>query len=222
MQYLYETHLHTSESSACAKNTAAEQVRSYKKHGYAGIIVTDHFLNAYTTCPMGWKMSWEEKMNWVTKGYNAAKVEGDKVGLDVFFGWEFTIRGLDFLTYGLGLDFLLAHPELHDWELEEYSALVRKHGGILVQAHPYRYLTHFNPIKPAYIDAVEVHNSSMSEKVNAKAKEFAKKHSLATSAGGDSHNTGYSPGGIILQKKAENIQDIIAAIKSQNLELILS
>ena len=42
--YRYETHLHTSEASACAVFSAVEQVRSYKAAGYDGIIVTDHFL----------------------------------------------------------------------------------------------------------------------------------------------------------------------------------
>ena len=41
---MYETHLHTSEASACSIITGAEQARTYKEAGYSGIIVTDHFL----------------------------------------------------------------------------------------------------------------------------------------------------------------------------------
>ena len=44
-QYIYETHLHTSEGSACGVTTGAEAVRAYKKIGYSGIFVTDHFFN---------------------------------------------------------------------------------------------------------------------------------------------------------------------------------
>ena len=44
MFYKYETHLHTSEVSKCARSTGAEMARAFNKAGYAGIFVTDHFL----------------------------------------------------------------------------------------------------------------------------------------------------------------------------------
>ena len=49
-RYLYETHMHTKESSACAHNTGAEMARAYKEAGYTGIIITDHFFYADTGC----------------------------------------------------------------------------------------------------------------------------------------------------------------------------
>ena len=39
--YLYETHLHTSQGSACAHNTGAQMARACKEHGYTGIFVTE-------------------------------------------------------------------------------------------------------------------------------------------------------------------------------------
>ena len=51
MFYKYETHLHTSEVSKCAYNTGAEMVRAYKKAGYTGIFVTDHFLTEIALFP---------------------------------------------------------------------------------------------------------------------------------------------------------------------------
>ena len=41
--YKYELHMHTSEGSACARNTGAEMVDFYANMGYAGMVVTDHF-----------------------------------------------------------------------------------------------------------------------------------------------------------------------------------
>ena len=35
--YLYETHLHTMEGSACAKNSGAEMARACRDAGYTGI-----------------------------------------------------------------------------------------------------------------------------------------------------------------------------------------
>ena len=110
MEFLYETHMHSSEVSACSIRNAVSQVRFYKDRGYTGIILTDHFTNGYTHCPRN--ISWYDKMKFTMSGYEKAKKEGDLIGLDVFFGWEFTIKGSDFLTYGLGFDFLLAYPDL--------------------------------------------------------------------------------------------------------------
>ena len=43
-RYVYETHMHTSEASACAGSTGTQMARAYKAAGYTGIIVTDHFF----------------------------------------------------------------------------------------------------------------------------------------------------------------------------------
>jgi len=216
MEYLYETHMHTEEVSACARASGAKQAAVYKKMGYTGIIVTDHFINGYTTCPKN--LPWEERMRFFASGYDEAKKAGDKLGLDVFFGWEFTIRGSDFLTYGLDLNFLIANPGLDRLEIDKYSELVRNSGGYLAQAHPYRdeyYIDHPYPVKPCYIDGVEVYNVMDRSESNSKALEFAEKNNLPKQAGTDAHGRGnklYS--GVSLKQKAESIHDIINAIKS--------
>jgi len=229
MEYLYETHMHTSEVSGCADSSAEQQVIAYKKRGYTGIIITDHFINGFTSIPK--RASWEETMRDVASGYREAKRAGDKCGLDVFFGWEYTIRGADFLTYGLDLDFLISHPGLDKLIIEKYSAIVRENGGYLAQAHPYRseyYIEHNYPTAPHLLDGVEVFNSMDYEQSNEKALAFAEKHGLAMQAGTDSHNTGnrrhrggtvhYS--GVALKKRAQTIHDLIDAIKTKNIRLI--
>ena len=222
MQYLYETHMHTSESSACAVSTAAEQVRAYKGKGYTGIIVTDHFINGNSTVP--WKLGWNDKMKLFISGYEAALSEGEKCGLDVFFGLEFTIRGSDFLTYGLKPEVLFSHPGMDGLSAEEYSALVRRNGGYLAQAHPYRnswYIEYKFPVAPELLDGVEVYNASMPDATNAKARAFAKQHDLPPQAGSDSHSSEYQAlSGVKLNKKADDIFGIIDAIKQRQAELI--
>ena len=223
--FLYETHVHTSSVSACAASTPAEQVRAYKARGYTGIIITDHFFSGnirYTSAS-----KWDKKIEFFASGYNEAKKAGDKIGLDVFFGWEYTIYGQDFLTYGLGLDFLLANPRLErTLRIEEYSRLVRASGGYLAQAHPFRqafWITSPRAVNPAYIDGVEVINCNMTDDCNAMAYKFAKKHSLPMQAGTDSHEAEmyYGLSGIRLSKRANNIHEIIKEIKSGDAELIL-
>ena len=226
MDFLYETHMHTSEGSGCGQNSAVEQVRAYKSRGYQGIIITDHFINGYSTCPAYPKISWEEKMSYVVSGYKAAKVEGERIGLDVFLGWEFTVRGSDFLTYGLDWDFLISHPDLHKLDVPEYCLVVRENGGFLAQAHPYRnapYIKYKFPVGAQYVDAIEVYNASDPDRSNKKAQAFAKKHNLPIQAGSDSHSTskGKPVSGIKLERCAKTIHDIIDDIKAKKVGLIL-
>jgi len=214
--------MHTSEVSGCAVSSAAQQVAAYKQMGYTGIIITDHFINGFTSCPNS--LPWDKKMKHFVSGYTAAKKTGDSIGLSVFLGWEFTIRGADFLTYGLDLDFLQAHPGLDKLGIEDYSSLVRKSGGYLAQAHPFRnayYIEHNYPVAPHLIDGVEVCNVMDSNEANAKAFAFAREHDLPMQAGTDSHKTGcFFYSGVALREKAESINDIIEAIRSGDVELL--
>lgn len=232
MGHKYETHMHTMESSACGKATARDQAEQYKKNGYSGIIITDH-LNERNFWRGGWKrfvplITWKQKVDFMVRGYQSAKEIGDMIELDVFFGWEYRYNGCDFLTYGLGYDFLITHPNLHKMPLNEYSELVHANGGFIAQAHPYRNKAsghRFNtPVDPIYIDSMEVFNASRigigSE--NIKAMNFASEHHIITQAGTDSHRINrpfYS--GIELPEKATTIFDIISSIKNKSCRMIL-
>lgn len=231
-KFLYETHMHTFESSWCSLTFAKTHVKYYKERGYAGIIITDH-LSTKHFHPSRIKpfkpllLTWEEKVNYLMRGYEKAKAEGDKIGLDVFFGWEFYANGSEFLTYGLGKDFLLAHKDLDKMPIEEYSRLVRENGGFLAHAHPYRSKgSRSVPVDHKLVDAVEIYNASRTHKLggkeNAKAIVFARELGLPVQAGTDAHLPGlklYS--GVRLKEKAESIFDIINAIKEQTAEPIL-
>jgi hypothetical protein len=220
--FYYETHMHTSPVSACAASSPAEQVRAYKEKKYAGIIVTDHFVNGNSSCPGD--MSWKEKMTFFASGYEQAKIEGDLCGIDVFFGFEFNIHGQEFLTYGLSPDFLDAHPDMDKLTVEKFSALVRGNGGYLAQAHPFRsawWIENQGPVAPHLIDGMETYNAGMTDAVNMKAQQYARLHGLPMQAGSDSHFIDIPfTSGIALTEKAETIYDIIEAIKSGRAQLI--
>ena len=42
--FLYETHCHTAPVSKCGKASAEDTVRFYKKMGYDGVFITNHYL----------------------------------------------------------------------------------------------------------------------------------------------------------------------------------
>lgn len=97
--YLYETHLHTSEASACARNTGEEMARACKEYGYTGIFVTDHNWGG-NTCVDG-SLSWDAWVDQFCLGYEHAKAEGDRIGLDVFSATRPVMTPRNFWCTGL-------------------------------------------------------------------------------------------------------------------------
>ncbi len=96
--YLFDTHVHTAESSACGEVAAEGVVARYRSLGYNGIIVTDH-VNAYNFSKLGSTYN-EQAENWL-KGYRTAKAAaGD--GFTVILGMEirFLDYNNDYLVYG--------------------------------------------------------------------------------------------------------------------------
>jgi hypothetical protein len=94
------------------------------------------------------------------------------------------------LTYGLDEGFMRAHPDFDKLTIEDYSALVRKNGGYITQAHPYRqavWVAHPYPVAPYLIDGIESFNASQSDEANQKALDFARLHNLPIQAGSDAH-----------------------------------
>lgn len=218
--FLYETHMHTSEASACAVNTGAEMARAYKAAGYTGIIITDHFF--YGNTAVDRSLPWRQWVERFCLGYEHAREEGERIGLQVFFGWESCYSGTEFLIYGPDKRWLLEHPEIRDAAVEEQKRLVHEVGGIISHAHPFReadYIPKINTF-PAYVDAVEGINAShtsLQKKIrhpeyNVRALDYAKEHNLPLTAGSDQHSTLMLGGGMVFPRKLSDIHDFGRAV----------
>ena len=218
MSYLLETHLHTARVSKCAVSTGAEYIVPYIDKGYRGIIVTDHFFNA--NCAVSKKLPWKEWVNQFCRGYEEAKEEGDKRGLDVFFGWEETFESCDdYLVYGLDKEWLLDHPEVRTWTRGEQYRAVKEAGGCVVQAHPFRQRWYISKVvlSSGCVDAVEAANGGNDDiTFDALAWHYAKRNGKPVTAGSDIHDVcavyNNNIFGIYLDKKPENINDIVKAV----------
>lgn len=211
--YRYEMHCHTSETSACGQMAAADVVDFYKKVGYDGLCITDHFFNGnIRPCR---DLPWEEKVELLMKGYNAAKARGDEIGLPVFFGWEFSVEGTDFLTYGLDKEWLLAHPDCDKYRIREYCRAVHEAGGYVVQAHPFREADYIEMIRlfPREVDAVETYNACRTTFENAMAEQYADNYEKVTFCGSDNH-VGYLDTLAVLEipERAETVKDILKSV----------
>lgn len=221
--FLYETHMHTSEASACSIAGGKEMARAYKEAGYAGIIITDHNWGGNTRIDRN--LPWREWVEEFFKGYEAAKEEGDKIGLDVFFGYEAGYNGTEFLIYGPDKAWMLAHPQIREASVEEQYCLVTKDGGLVVHAHPYREEWYIPEILlyPGYVDGVEGINAAHSNSASAfhndpafneRAVAYAKKYNKPVTAGSDMHSTELLGGGVAFKTRLSSIADYIKRIRS--------
>ena len=195
MSYIYETHLHSCVASACGRSEPEEYIPYYKKLGYSGIFVTDHFFNGNTCIPD--TLPWEERVNRYCLSYERAKAEGDKQGFSVFFGWECRFDGDEFLVYGLDKAWLLAHPEIMTWDHITHLEQIHKYGGLVVQAHPFRerdYLSRVD-LHPFQCDAFEVANAGNPSYQDRLAYRYAVKHHIPMTAGSDIHLVAHTDSG---------------------------
>ena len=220
MANLYETHLHTKESSACGVSGGREYVKRYLDLGYTGIIITDHFVGG--NCAVNPNLSWEKWVHRFCRGYEDAREEGARRGLDVFFGWEETFDGDDYLIYGLDKEWLLEHPESVHWTRKQQFDEVKRYGGCVVQAHPFRQQSHIHCIhlSTGCVDAVEAANAgNESPSCDALAWLYAKKLKLPVTAGSDIHSASdLRPGvvmGVYMDKRMESIGEYAAAIRGE-------
>lgn len=213
--YRYETHLHTSLTSACSRFTPQEIIEKYTRLGYAGIFVTDHFLNGNTTVPRN--LPWKTRIGLFFEGFDAVKREAAGSGLDVLFGFEYSYKGTDFLVYGLSGEWLLAHPEIMDMTVRQFCGFAREAGGLVVQAHPYREADYIDHIRlfPSDVDAIEAPNACRTPRENYLAEVLAREYGLPMTAGSDIHAAAQKAlAGMEFEEKLRSEKDFVQRIKN--------
>lgn len=218
--YVYETHMHTKQGSACGKEPGSVMARAYKEAGYTGIIITDHFFYGNTAPDRS--LPWRDWVNEFCSGYEDAKKEGDRIGLQVFFGWEACYHGTEFLIYGLDKEWLLNHEEIRDASIEEQLKLVHDGGGMVIQAHPYREEAYIPEVRvfPELVDGLEGTNAAhyaprhegRGAIFDVRAHALAKEYGLPMTAGSDQHSTELNYGGMRFKRKLDSVRDYIKAV----------
>jgi len=185
--YLYETHLHTSEASACGKVRGADYVDFMKSRGYSGMIVTDHFFNGNSAIIDD--IPWNEKVLRYMSGYKNAKAASEGKDFDVLFGVEFNFEGDEYLIYGIDEKWLLENEDVMWLSRKEVYKRVHDAGAAMIHAHPYRERFYLSDIKltPGICDGIEVYNAANNDNQNALGYQYAKDLGLPMTAGSDIH-----------------------------------
>lgn len=221
--FKYDTHIHTAEGSSCATASGSEQARRYKELGYDGIIITDHFFNG--SCAIHNYYDWYDRVRQFCQGYENARAEGEKIGLKVFFGFEYSYFGADLLTYGVGLDWLYQNDNIMNVSVYEFINRVHDAGGIIVHAHPFREADYIKETKllPRWVDGVEVYNAGNYDNVfNTRAEWYADQYNLPKTAGSDNHHLSSEKiSGIVTEEPLESIQDYMDAVVNRKISSLI-
>ena len=230
-RYLYETHLHTKGVSACGSSEPEDYIEVYKRAGYTGLIVTDHFFNGNSGIESS--LPWEEKVCKYCSGYERALAAAKGKDFDVFFGIEYNFQGDEYLLYGLDKEWLLKHPEVMDQTHQGLFDMVNEAGGLMIQAHPFRkrdYIKSIN-LHPECVHGLEVFNSGNLPEENEKALILAQEKNLPVTSGSDMHShwnienyirdKSFKPGGVIFSKRLTSIFDFITGIKNREHDVLM-
>ncbi|MCI5795432.1 MAG: PHP domain-containing protein [Ruminococcus sp.] len=220
--YLTEMHLHTKETSNCGKMPAAETVENYIFLGFNTIVVTDHF-STHTYFKYDYNsLSWQEKVDIFLKGYNTAK-DAAKGRINILLGMELRFDSEsdpnDYLVYGIDENFLREHKDILDMNISSFSALARKNGLMIFQAHPFRFGMKITNVK--YLDGIEVCNRNIEhDSHNDIAALWAEKFGLKKTAGSDHHQKGNEGlAGIISKHEITSNKVLLDTLKKQDYTL---
>ena len=210
--YLYETHVHTSPVSQCGGASVRETIEHYKNDGYAGVFMTDHFLDGNINLEVR-ALPYEDRIEYYFSAYEEGKAIGDEVGIDVFCGIEMSYGGTDFLVYGIDKEWCLAHPDMDKMKKSALLQLMMDEGALIVQAHPFREAAYIDHIRlfPRHVHGVEVYNANRTEFENNLAEQFAENYGLIRFAGSDNHTAGRQKnrGGMASDSPIRDVRDFI-------------
>ena len=215
--------MHTAEGSGCASATGAEMARAHKEKGYTGIFVTDHFFNGNSAVPRD--LPWDVKIELFCKGYESALEEGKKIGLDVFFGFEYGYHGADFLVYNLDKQWLFNHEDIDKMPPRKVFAEMHQDGGFIIHAHPFREFDYIDHVQlfPRDVDGVEIVNGGQLKhpEMDHRAALYAGMYDLPVTAGSDSHHlSDLFRSGIETEEPIKHPLDYLRLIREEKLKLL--
>ncbi len=219
MEYKYELHAHTNAVSRCAGITPEDLVEEYKKAGYSGIVITEHYS------PMTFKpsefFSKKKAIDHYLEGYRRAKkCETDDFTVLLGIELRFYATVNDYIIYGVSEEMLYSLPFLLKTYIKRASKLLRERGCLFMQAHPFRKM--ITRANPKYLDGVEVFNGKATPEANENSLKWAEKIGVKIKiSGSDCHRvSGVGKGGIITEEHIKSNDDLIRILKNGKYKLI--
>lgn len=218
MNYKIEMHLHTSESSPCAKTSINDALIAFKEKGYKAVVITDHFHHGN----FSQFKTWKEVVDKLLVGYKTALIQGEKLGLKVFLGIEirFPQSFNDYLVYGIDEEFLYSNEYIYNTSIKDFYNLI-KDKYIVVQAHPFRWGNTLYDIN--YLHGIEIYNTNPNNNCpNDLAIKEWKKTNLIATVGCDFHSLDCinETHNIYLDYLPNNNKELVELLKNKKYKIV--
>lgn len=183
----FEMHAHCAGASLCALCDIKTLIDEYKKAGYGGIVLTNHYdvYNFYNTLPAG---TFIQKNDYYFSLYEQAKEYGAKQCIKVFWGAEIRSGyGIEYILIGLDKKlFYNRSKPLFSYSQKMLFDLAETEGAFMYQTHPFR--ENVVCVKPNLMHGVEAFNGHFHhDNNNEKALQFANENNLIKMSGTDYH-----------------------------------
>lgn len=216
--------MHTRTGSGCARNTIEEMITAYKKAGYAGVVVTDHFISGNTAVDRS--LPWDELVTAYAGAYLTGREFAEKEDFDLLFGIEEGYGdGKEFLAYGIEPQFVIDRPFLKYAPVDVWAKEIHSVGGFIAYAHPFRdreYIKNPTAIPDlSIVDGVEAYNFCNKPEDNKKAVDYFKGKTLLI-AGSDMHSTDFSDSfGIELKERVSTSSELAKVLLTGDFDIYL-
>ncbi len=223
--FKYDLHVHSCGASGCGRNSVCEMIKRYKEIGFTGFALTNHFLHGNTGVDRN--LPWADYVREYSKYYYEALEFAKELDFDLLFGIEEGYgKGKEFLVYGITPEVLISNPKLQNRDINIWSEVVRKNGGFIAYAHPFRNRDYIpDPYAMpdiSLVDGLEIYNYCNNPCDNELAVKTFKNSGKIIIAGGDLHSVNFSDTfGIITQNRIKNTTDLAKTLKNNNFEIYL-
>ena len=216
MEFKTELHAHTNEVSRCALINAKEVADVYINAGYRTVVLTNHYTNSGFDSTLPWEENIKRYLDPIREMQAYA---GDR--LTVLPGAEVRVHknSNDYLILGVDEDFFLEYRYLFRLELRTLARMIHDHGGLLIQAHPFR--NGMTIVKEELLDGYEVFNGASSHHSrNHFANAWAKEHHKIRTSGTDLHYATTPKGGILTELPITSPKQLVETLRSGDYSLI--
>lgn len=219
--FKYETHCHTKPVSACGQATVRETLEFYKKMGYDGVFITNHFLDG--NIGIAWNTPVKEKLDFYFSDYEEGVKIGEEIGIKVFLGIEMSYGGTDFLVFGLDKEWWYENTFVLEERKSRQLPYLMQEGAMVVQAHPFREAGYIDHIRlfPRAIEGIEVMNADRTDFENKMAGLYADEYGLLKTAGSDNHWAAGAKklAGLECEEPIESVEDFIKKLREGKLKI---
>lgn len=165
-----DLHVHTKERSSCGRSTAEEQICAAIEAGLDAVVFTDH----NRLVPLDYMRAMSDK-------YAPFRVFG---GIELSIAVNMTDEHL--LVLGIHDDSL----QTKRWSYPELHTYVRKHGGFMALAHPFRFNHHIElDLERFPPDAIEVYSQNTPRHAEQRILVLAEELGVTILSNSDAHHT---------------------------------